>query len=76
VIGWQGLLAPAGTPRALVTKLSQETVRVLNRPDAVHQLAAGGLEPAGSTPQEFAIFIQREVAKWGKVIKQSGVKAE
>lgn len=76
VIGWQGLLAPAGTPRTVITKLSQETVRVLNRPGAVDQLTAGGLEPVGSTPQEFATFIQKEIAKWGKVIKQSGVKAE
>lgn len=74
--GWQGLLAPAGTPQAVITKLNQETVRILNRPDAIAHLAAGGLEPVSSTPQEFATFIQTEIAKWGKVIKQSGVKAE
>ncbi|MCC7080827.1 MAG: tripartite tricarboxylate transporter substrate binding protein [Burkholderiales bacterium] len=76
VEGWQGLLAPAGTPQAIIDRLSQETIKVLNRPSAVAQLAAGGLDPVGSTPQEFGAFIQREIAKWGKVIKQAGVRAQ
>lgn len=74
--GWQGLLAPAGTPKEVVDKLSREAAKVLHQPDVVAQLSVVAAEPVGSTPQEFAAFLQSEITKWGKVIKQSGAKAE
>ena len=73
---WSGLFAPKGTPRAVVDKLAQETQRILNLPDVRERFAALGAEPVGSSPQEFAQHVQREIAKWAAVVKQSGAKAD
>ena len=74
--GWIGLLAPAGTPKDVVDKLQRETAKVLKQPEVVAQLDVVSAEPIGSTPQEFAQFLQTEITKWGKIIQQSGAKAE
>ena len=74
--GWTDLLAPAGTPKEVVEKLQHESAKALKQPDAVNQLEVVGAEPVGSTPQEFAAFLQTKIARWGKVIKQSGAKVE
>ena len=76
VNNWQVLLAPAGTPREVVTKLYEETAKSLKLPDVVERLTAVGTDPVGSTPEECTVFIEAEIAKWGKVIKQSGAKAD
>ena len=73
---WSGLFAPKGTPRAVVDKLAVETQRILNLPDVRERFAALGAEPVGSTPAEFAQHVQREIAKWAVVVKQSGAKAD
>jgi tripartite-type tricarboxylate transporter receptor subunit TctC len=73
---WYGLLAPAGTPQAVITRLHDEVVRALKTPDMREKFASQGFEPAGTTPAEFAAYIKSEIAKWGKVIHDAGIKAD
>ncbi|MDB5905211.1 MAG: Tripartite-type tricarboxylate transporter, receptor component TctC [Betaproteobacteria bacterium] len=73
---WYGLLAPAGTPAAIVTRLHQDTVKILAMPDMREKLGAQGIEPVGGTPAEFGAYIKSEIAKWGRVIREAGIKAE
>lgn len=73
---WFGMLAPAGTPREIVRKLQQESAKVLQLRDVREKLLSQGLEPAGSTPEEFAATIESEIAKWAKVVKASGARVE
>jgi tripartite-type tricarboxylate transporter receptor subunit TctC len=73
---WQGVLAPAGTPREVIVRLNTELVRVINLPEVRKQLAEQGYEPAGNTPEQFAEYIKTEIAKWTRVIKAAGLKAE
>jgi tripartite-type tricarboxylate transporter receptor subunit TctC len=70
---WFGLLAPAGTPRPVIDRLHQETARAIRTPDMRERFAAEGLEPVGSTPDEFAAYIHAELVKWAKVIKAAGI---
>ena len=72
---WQGVLAPAGTPREIIVRLSSELVRVINLPEVRKQLAEQGYEPGGNTPEQFAEYIKTEIAKWTRVIKAAGLKA-
>jgi tripartite-type tricarboxylate transporter receptor subunit TctC len=72
---WYGTQAPAGTPRHIIAKLNADSNRVLAMPDVRERLTAGGMDAAGSTPEEFSRFIQTELAKWGPVVKAAGVKA-
>jgi tripartite-type tricarboxylate transporter receptor subunit TctC len=76
VIGWNGILAPAGTPAPVIRKLHAEIVRILNSPEMRARLAADAVEPIGNTPEEFAAVIKADVAKWAKVVKEAGMKAE
>lgn len=73
---WAGVLAPAGTPREIVQRLSSELAAIIRAPETRARLDAMGVVPSGSTPQEFDAFIASETAKWGKVIRTAGVKAE
>ena len=73
---WQGVLAPAGTPREIIVKLNTGIVRVINLPDVRKQLVDQGYEPAGNTPEQFADYIKTEIAKWTRVINAAGLKAE
>ena len=68
------LLVPAGTPAAIVTRLNQEMVKVLNLPDVKARLLAAGTEVAGSSPGELMQVMKSEMSKWGKIIRQSGIK--
>ncbi|MPZ45239.1 MAG: tripartite tricarboxylate transporter substrate binding protein [Betaproteobacteria bacterium] len=70
---WFALFAPAGTPAAVVAKLSAETRRILDLPDMRERLLGLGAQPAGSTPEELARFVKAEVAKWAKVIRDANV---
>jgi len=72
--GWYGVLAPRGTPRAIVSKLHAEVVKTVNAPATRDRLGEQGVESVGSTPEEFAATIRDEWSKWGKVITTAGLK--
>lgn len=71
-----GFLAPAGTPKAIVNKLNAEINAALKLPDVRAKLEAAGVEIQGGTPQEYAALIHSDLAKWGKVVQDAGIKAE
>ena len=71
-----GLLAPAGTARPIVDRLHAETVKVLAVPDFREKLTAQGFEPVGSSPAEFASYIQSQIEVWAKVIRQAGIQPQ
>lgn len=73
---WLGLVAPAGTPRDIVAKLSAETHKALNAPDVKERLLAQGVEPVGSTPEQFTAHIESEMARYAAVVKSSGAKVD
>jgi len=73
---WYGVLVPAKTPRAIVTRLNKEIVKVLNMPDVKTILFNQGLDAAPTTPEAFGAYIKSERVKWAKVIKAAGIKAE
>jgi tripartite-type tricarboxylate transporter receptor subunit TctC len=75
-VGWNGLFAPAGTPREIVQRLNQETVRILRAPDVQEKLVAQGAIVEGSSTEELATFLRVDVERWAKTIKAAGVKAE
>jgi len=74
-VSWFGLLAPAGTPPAIVMKLNQETVKVLGQADLRAKFAQMGLDTVGTTPGELGATIKSDIAKWTKVIKEAGITA-
>lgn len=76
VTDWQGLLAPAKTPAAIIDRLNRETIRILNERDVKERLATAGLQVVTNTPAQFADFIRAEIEKWGKVIRAAGLKPE
>ena len=73
---WYGLLAPAATPAAIVTRLNAEVAKILQSAEVREKLAAQGAEPMPGTPQAFASFMREEMAKWAPVVKQAGVKLD
>jgi tripartite-type tricarboxylate transporter receptor subunit TctC len=73
---WFGLLAPAGTPTAIVNRLQQEIARIFKQAEVREKFLAQGVEPVGDTPQEFTAFLNAETAQWAKVIKSPGFKPE
>lgn len=75
-VSWFGLVAPAATPKPIVEALSVETARILRLADVNKRISELGAEPVGSTPQQYAAFIQSEIVKWRKVIKDAGVRLE
>lgn len=75
-MGWNGVFAPARTPRAIVDKLNADIVRVLAMPDVRERLAAMGSTPVGGTPEQFGDYVKREIERWGRVIRDRGIKIE
>ena len=73
---WYGLLAPAGTPRAVVDRLNRETVKALQTAEVRERLLAQGAEPMPGSPEAFASFMQEESVKWAPIVKQAGVKLD
>ncbi len=73
---WYGVLAPAGTPREIVTRLQVEIARTLRLPELSTRLAHDGAEPVGSTPEDFAALIRSETVKWARVAKTAGIRPE
>ena len=70
---WYGLCAPAAVPKTVVAKLNADLHKALNAPDVQRRLMEQGVDPAPSTPEEFAAFIRVETDKWAKVVKEAGV---
>ena len=73
---WYGVLAPAGTPADIVSRLNAETRKALANADVRAAFASQGVDPAGDTAEQFAGFMREEFAKWGKVIREAGIKAQ
>ena len=74
--GWYGLLAPAGTPRDIVARLNAAIVKIVNTPEMRDTYMKQGLDPATSTPEEFAAFIRSEIAQNVKLVKSAGIRVE
>ena len=74
--GWFGILAPARTSKAIVARLNTEVVNAVNAADVQGRFLGQGLDPATSTADEFAALIKSEIERWGKVIKQAGIRVE
>ncbi|HTP96507.1 MAG TPA: tripartite tricarboxylate transporter substrate binding protein, partial [Burkholderiales bacterium] len=70
---WYGLFAPAATPKDIVAKLYEEIGRTLKQPEMKDKLASIGLEPVGTPPGEFAVYVRAEIDKWGRVVREAGV---
>jgi len=75
-IQWFGLLAPAGTPQAIIDRLQAETAKILDTPAMKARLALEGAEPIGNSPAEFSALIKAEMAKWSQVAKAAGIKPD
>ena len=73
---WNGLLAPAGTPQTIVTRLSDTVARILQTPEAQARYAAVGAEIRYNSPPQFQALIRSEIVKWGKVVKAAGIRAD
>jgi tripartite-type tricarboxylate transporter receptor subunit TctC len=73
---WNGLLAPAGTPKEIVARLNDAIVKAMRSPEMKEQLTKIGQDPGWSTPEEFAAFLREETDKWSKVISASGIAAQ
>ena len=76
VSAWYGLLAPAGTPREIISRLNAETVKALANPKVQQQIANAGAEAASNTPEEFAALIKTDLARWAKAVKATGLPPE
>ena len=76
VVGWYGIAGPAGIPKPVVTRLHAEFVKILNRPDIRDRIVLDGSEPAGTTPEDFRQFMLADLAKWAKLVKESGAKLD
>jgi tripartite-type tricarboxylate transporter receptor subunit TctC len=75
-VSYLAIFAPVGTPAPIITRLNQEIVRVLNRPEVKDKFLAAGIETVGSTPEALAALVKAETARMGKVIKAAGIRAD
>ena len=76
VTSWFGIVAPAGTPRAVIERLHAESVKALRAPELVARLQDLGATPVVTSPEQFGAFIRAEMAKWGPVVRSSGAKVD
>lgn len=78
IIGWNGLIAPARTPAAVVNKINAEINRVLRSPETVQRLGQSSYDPAGdkNSPEQFTEFVRAEIAKFAKLVKETGIKVD
>jgi tripartite-type tricarboxylate transporter receptor subunit TctC len=76
VLGWNGLLAPAGTPAPIITLLNREVVAILGEPEVRAQLDRQGTMPAPCSPEEFAALIRADIAKWARVVREAGIQPD
>ena len=75
-VGWYGVIGPAGLPGNIVTRLHEALLRVLAQPDVRERIVADGSEPVGNSPPEFREFMAADLAKWAKLVKESGAKLD
>lgn len=73
---WNGILVPAGTPRAIVDRLHADLAKILRAPNVFDRIAADGPVAVGGTPEEFTAYIKAEQAKWAKVVREAGIRIE
>ena len=76
MVGWNGIFVAKGTPAEIVARLSTALAKVLSLPDVREQMATLGAEPGGDTPQAFGAFVSTEATRWGKIIKEKGIRPE
>src|SRR3954462_14368031 len=76
VFGWNGVLATAGTPRPVIEKLHTLFVTAMKNADVRNRMAGFGFEPIGNTPEEFGAFVKEDIARWAKLVKETGAKVE
>ena len=76
VTSWQAAAAPAKTPRDIVARLNQATVRALKSPDVTERMQQIGFDVVAGTPEEFGKFMQQEVDRWTRVVQRGNIKAE
>jgi tripartite-type tricarboxylate transporter receptor subunit TctC len=76
VTNWYGLVAPTRTPQPILERLNRETVKVVHHPDLAQRYAADGADGVGSTAQQFAAHIKAENEKWGRLIRETGIKGD
>jgi len=74
--GWNGIFAVKGTPREIVVRLHSELAKILHTPEVRQELAALGAEPVGDTPEEFAAFLKADIARWGQIIHEKGIRSD
>jgi tripartite-type tricarboxylate transporter receptor subunit TctC len=76
VVGWNGLFAPRNTPKEILARLNADLVKVLARADVAEHMAKLGAEPGGDSQQHAAAFVAGEAQRWGKIIRDKGIKPE
>jgi tripartite-type tricarboxylate transporter receptor subunit TctC len=76
VFGWNGVLAPAATPAPIIAKLNAQLVAAMKPAEMRSRMAAAGFEPVGDTPAQFAEFVKADIARWAKVVKDSGARVD
>jgi tripartite-type tricarboxylate transporter receptor subunit TctC len=74
--GWNGIFAVEGTPPEIVGRVHSEVVKILRAPEVRRELAALGAEPVGDTPDEFGAFLKADMARWGKIIQEKGIRSD
>ena len=73
---WFGILAPAGTPKEIVTRLNTEMVKIMRSPEITDRFNKAGVDVVASSPEEFSVFLKSEVARWAKVVQDANIKAD
>jgi tripartite-type tricarboxylate transporter receptor subunit TctC len=76
VVGWYGVIGPAGLPGPVVARLHEALVTILKQPEVRERIVADGSEPVGNTPEEFRSFMRADLDKWAKLVRESGAKLE
>ncbi len=76
IVGWYGVIGPAKLPKPIVTRLHDEILKILKQKDINDRILADGAEPVGNSPEEFRKYMLADVAKWAKLVKESGAKLE
>jgi tripartite-type tricarboxylate transporter receptor subunit TctC len=74
-LAWWGVLAPAGTPKPIVDRMHAELTKILAKPDVKEKLSAQGMDITASSPQAFGEFLNKEIDRWAKVVKDHNIQA-